>query len=245
MRLAIYVLLMTGVATQAAIAQTCPPPAAPANAPPILHLAETATIKVAPSLLVADLVASADAPIAVTAQRRVNGLMAQASGLAGKVSGVQAVFQDYSTSFVDRASGVPAHWLANQTLEVRSTGSEALLTLVGHLQGLGLTIGNLGWQVPQDVLDAAGRKARLKALSQLRQEASDAANTLSLTVAGYQDVDLTGGNNPPTPFFARPRPMMMAAMAAPIATPDSQSVSATVSADVLLGKSGGSASQIH
>jgi hypothetical protein len=38
---------------------------------------------------------------------------------------------------------------------------------------------------------------------------------------------------------------MMAAMAAPIATPDSQSVSATVSADVLLGKSGGSGSQIH
>jgi uncharacterized protein YggE len=186
MRLAICALLMTRVATQAAIAQTCPPPAAPAIAPPILHLAETATIKVAPSLLVADLVASADAPIAVTAQRRVNGLMAQASGLAGKVSGVQAVFQDYSTSFVDRANGVPAHWLANQTLEVRSTGSEALLTLVGQLQGLGLTIGNLGWQVPQDVLDAAGRKARLEALSKLRQAASDAASALGLTVAGYQ-----------------------------------------------------------
>ena len=70
MRLAICVLLMTGVATQAAIAQTCPPPAAPAIAPPILHLAETATIKVAPSLLVADLVASADAPIAVTTGHR-------------------------------------------------------------------------------------------------------------------------------------------------------------------------------
>jgi uncharacterized protein YggE len=185
MRLVICALLMTTTATQAALAQTCAPPVT-ANAPPILHLAETATIKVAPSLLVADLVASADAPIAVTAQRRVNGLMAQASGLAGKVSGVQAVFQDYSTSFVDRANGVPAHWLANQTLEVRSTGSEALLTLVGQLQGLGLTIGNLGWQVPQDVLDAAGRKARLEALSKLRQAASDAASALGLTVAGYQ-----------------------------------------------------------
>jgi len=224
---------MTTAATQAALAQTCAPPVT-ANAAPILHLAETATIKVAPSLLVADLVASADTPIAVTAQRRVNGLMAQASGLAGKVSGVQAVFQDYSTSFVDRANGVPAHWLANQTLEVRSTDSEALLTLVGQLEGLGLTIGNLGWQVPQDDLDAAGRKARFEALSKLRQEASEAASALGLTVAGYQDIDLTGGNSPPTPFFARSRPMMMTAMAAPIATPDSQSVSATVSADVNL-----------
>jgi uncharacterized protein YggE len=233
MRLAICALLMTGVATQAAIAQTCPSPA-PANAPPILHLAETATIKVMPSLLVADLVASADAPIAVTAQRRVNNLMDQASGLAGKVSGVQAVFQDYSTTFIDRANGVPTHWLANQTLEVRSTDSEALLTLVGQLQGLGLTIGNLGWQVPQDDLDGAGRKARFEALSRLRQEASDAASALGLTVAGYQDIDLTGGNSPPTPFFARPRPMMMAAVAAPIATPDAQTVSETVAADVIL-----------
>ena len=83
-------------------------------------------------------------------------------------------------------------------------------------------------------MDAAGRKARLEALSQLRQEASDAANTLGLTVAGYQDIDLTGGNNPPTPLFARPRPMMMAAMAAPIAKPDAQTVTETVAADVLL-----------
>jgi uncharacterized protein YggE len=237
MRLVICALLISGIATQAAMAQTCAP-SAPANAPPILHLAETATIKVMPSLLVADLVASADAPVAVAAQRRVNGLMAQASGLARKVSSVQTVFQDYSTSFVDRANGVPAHWIANQTLEVRGTDSETLLTLVGQLQGLGLTIGNLGWQVPLADLDAAGRKARLEALSKLRQEASDAANVLGMSVAGYQDIDLTGGSSPPTPFFARSHPMMMAAaMAAPIATPDSQSVSATVSADVALQKS--------
>jgi hypothetical protein len=72
MRLVICAVLMTTTATQAALAQTCPP-SAPANAPPILHLSETATINVMPSLLAADLVASADAPIAVTAKRRVPG----------------------------------------------------------------------------------------------------------------------------------------------------------------------------
>jgi uncharacterized protein YggE len=82
---------------------------------------------------------------------------------------------------------------------------------------------------------AAGRKARLEALSKLRQEASDAAGALGMSVAGYQDIDLTGGSNPPTPFFPRPRPMMMAAaMAAPIATPDAQTITETVAADVLL-----------
>jgi uncharacterized protein YggE len=239
MRLAICVLLAATVATQSAIAQTCLPPAT-ANGPPILHLAESATINVTPSLLVADLLASSDAPAAVTAQRHVNNLMAQASNLAGKVPGLKAVFQDYSTSFIDRSNGVPAHWIANQTLELRGTNSEALLSLVAQLQGLGMTIGNLGWQVPQDEMDAAGRKARLEALTKLRQEASDAAGTLGMSVAGYQDIDLTGGSSPPTPFFARPRPMMMAAMAAPIATPDAQDVTATVAADAILkGQSAG------
>jgi uncharacterized protein YggE len=244
MRLAVCALITTAVATQAASAQTCTP-ATTANAPPILHLAETATIKVTPTLLVADLVASASSPAPVTAQHRVNSLMAQASGLAGKVSGITAVFQDYSTSFVDRANGVPAHWVANQTLEVRGTDSEAELTLVGQLQGLGLTIGSLGWQVPQDALDAAGRRARLEALSSVRQEAAEAASALGMAVAGYQDIDLTGGNAPPTPFFARPRPMMMAAMAAPISTPDAQSVAATVAADVILKAAPGGSSTAH
>lgn len=138
------------------MAQSCPP-ASPANGPPILHLTESASVNVQPSLLVADLMASAEAPISVTAQRRVNNLMAHASGLASKVSGLKAVFQNYSTSFIDRAHGVPAHWIANQTLERRGKDSEALLAVVGPLQGLGLAIGNLGWQVSQDELDAAGR----------------------------------------------------------------------------------------
>jgi uncharacterized protein YggE len=233
MRLAICTALTSLVVTHVAMAQSCPPPSS-AGGPPILHLTETANISVQPSLLVADLVASSDSPMAVTAQRRVNNLMAQASGLASKEAGVKAVFQDYSTSFIDRANGVPAHWIANQTLELRGKDSEALLTLVGQIQGLGLTIGNLGWQVPQDEMDAASRRARLEALTRLRQEAAAAASTMGLSIAGYQDIDLTGGAIPPTPFYARPRPMMMAAMAAPIATPDSQSVAATVSADVFL-----------
>lgn len=231
MRRTVCCLLLTIAGTHTALAQSCVPPP-PSSGPPVLHLSETATVHVQPSLLVADLVANAESPVAVTAQRRVNDLIAQASGLAGKVTGIKVVFQDYSTSFIDRANGVPAHWIANQTLEMRGTNSEALLALVGQLQGLGLTIGNLGWQVPQDDLDAAGRTARLEALTTLRQEATGAAQALGLTVAGFQSVDLSGG---PAPLFGRPRPMMaMAAMAPPIATPDAQNVTETVSADVVL-----------
>ena len=68
---------------------------------------------------------------------------------------------------------------------------------------------------------------------------------LGLSIAGYQDIDLTGGAVPPTPFYARPRPMMMAAMAAPIATPDAQNVTRTVAADVFLRVAAAAQSQNH
>lgn len=227
----IWCLLLTIGGTQTALAQACPPPP-PGSGPPVLHLSETATIHVQPTLLVADLVASAESPVAVTAQRRVNDLMAQAASRVEKAAGVTIVFRDYATSFTDRSNGVAAHWTASQTLELRGKVADSLLPLVGQLQTLGLAIGNLGWQVPQDDLDAAERQARLKALSSLRQEAAAAAQTLGLTVVSYQSVDLTGG---PVTIFARPRPMMaMAAIAPPMATADTQDVSATVSADVIL-----------
>ena len=94
-------------------------------------------------------------------------------------------------------------------------------------------------------MDAASRRARLAALARLREEAADAASTLGLSIAGYQDIDLTGGTVPPTPFYARPRPMMMAAMAAPIATPDAQNVTQTVAAYVFLRVAAAAQSQNH
>lgn len=242
MRRTICCLLLTMTGAHAALAQACPPLPA-GSGPPMLHLSETATVIVQPSLLVADLVANAESPIAVTAQRRVNDLMAQAAARAEKIGDVTTVFQDYSTSFIDRSSGVAAHWIASQTLELRGKSADGLLALVGQLQALGLSIGNLGWQVPAAEWDAAGRKARLEALASLRQEAAAAAKILGLEVAAYETVDLSGG---PTPIFNGPRPMMAAmAMPAPMATRDSQTVTATVTGDIILKRPPGSAAASH
>jgi uncharacterized protein YggE len=225
----VFLGLLACLATSsAADAQGCGAP--PPNGSPLLHPSETATITVPPTLLVADLVASSQSPSAVTTQRHVNDLMARADHLAGKVPGIVTDFQDYSTDFVDAANGVPAHWEASQTLEIRGHSGEMVLGLVGQLQAIGLSLGNLGWQVPPDEADAAGRKARLQALARLRQEALAAAQTLDLSVEGYQSVDLTGG---PSPILS-PAPAQMAAMAPPLASADSQDISATVSADVIL-----------
>jgi uncharacterized protein YggE len=214
-------------AAPAAYAQDC---GAPPGGPPLLHLSETATIAVQPDLLVADLLASRQSPSAITTQFRVNDLMAKANRLAGKVSGITAVFEDYSTDFIDQANGVPAHWEASQTLEISGQSGDAILGLVGQLQALGLSLGNLGWQVPQDETDAAARKARLEALAALRREALAAAQTLGVSVQGYQAVDLSGG---PSPIFS-PAPMQMEAMAPPLAAAGAQNITATVSADIIL-----------
>jgi len=122
-------------ASPAPYAQNCG--AAPPGGPPLLHLSETATIAVQPDLLVADLLASSQSPSAITTQRRVNDLMAKANLLAGKVAGVTVVFEDYSTDFVEQTNGVPAHWEAAQTLEIRGQSGDAILGLVGQLQALG------------------------------------------------------------------------------------------------------------
>ncbi len=228
MRRVVLGLLACLTASSAADAQDCG--VLPPNGPPLLHLSETATITVPPTLLVADLVASSQSPSAVTTQRHVNDLMARADLLAGKVPGIVTEFQDYSTDFVDAANGVPAHWDASQTLEIRGHSGEMVLGLVGQLQAIGLSLGNLGWQVPPDEADAAGRKARLQALASVRQEALAAAQTLDLSVEGYQSVDLTGGRSP----ILSPAPMQMAAMAPPLASADSQNISAIVSADFIL-----------
>jgi uncharacterized protein YggE len=218
-----------------ALAQDCGPPLpSPPNGPPILHLTETAQITVPPTLLVADLMASSQSPSAVTTQRHVNDLMARADLLPGKVPGIVTGFQDYSTEFVNEANGVPAHWEASQTLEIRGHSGEVVLGLVGQLQTLGLSLGNLGWQAPQDEVDAAARNARSEALATLQQEALGAAHTLGRSVQGLRSVDLTGGPSPNFSLGPVRQVQMAAAMAPPLASADSQDIRVTVSADVIL-----------
>ena len=123
-----FVLGVTGLAGTPALAQSaaCPPTGGPpTSGPPVLRLAASSTINVPPDLLIADLTAvDANAPTAIPAQHRVNVLMAEAGRAVARVAGVKATFRGYSVQFVDER---PAHWIAQQTLELRGTDSEALL----------------------------------------------------------------------------------------------------------------------
>ncbi|HTR17818.1 MAG TPA: SIMPL domain-containing protein [Acetobacteraceae bacterium] len=214
------------LATQAR-AETPPPPR-----PPMLHLSASATIRAAPDELVADLTGLGIAADAVAAQRRVNEMMQRALQVARTVPGVSTVFRDYSATLTEDH---PPRWAAQQTLELRGRDGDTLLELVGRLQGLGLVIGGLTWQVSPEHAATARQEAVIAALRTLRQNAAADAEALGLAVDGLQDVRVGSGL---MPLAGRVQPRGMVAMAAamppPNATPEAQDVTAEVNGDVVL-----------
>jgi uncharacterized protein YggE len=235
MRLRIWALGVAALLTPPAFAQriACPPAADAATlGPPQLHLSASATVQVAPDELVADLSALGNSPTAVAAQRRVNTLVAEAAKAADTVASVKAAFRDYSVQFVDAP---PAHWVAQQTVELRGRDGPALLDLVGQLQALGLAIGSLDWQVSPARADAARQEATIAALKRLRSQAAVAAQALGVELDHYQSVRLNTGPHPIPYGRAVPAMMAMAApMPPPSASPTEQDVIADVDADVVL-----------
>ncbi len=204
-----------------------------------LHLSADGSVQVPPDLLVADLVASATSASPAVAQRAVNTLMLHGLNAAKGVTGVDARAMDYSVDPVDlnepllptsrplpRRSG----WTAQQTLELRSPAGEQLLDLVGKLQGEGLAVGSLGWQLSPALGDKARNAAMVEALKALRSRAAAAASTLGLEVDHLQDVRV----DMPEVFPVRPMMAMAARMGPPSATASPQFVSSQVTAEVIV-----------
>ena len=200
--------------------------------PPLLHVSATGRTKVAPDELVADMVALAVASSPVAAQKRVNTMMADAAAAARQVPGVHAAFQAYSVALTDEKQ---QRWTAQQTLELRAEGADALLDLVARLQSGGLAIGSLDWQVSEARQQAAHDTATTAALEALRQRADLAARALGMEVDHVQDVRLDQGPVP-MPMLRRmsAAPMAASSMPAPNATPEAQEIGAQVSADIVL-----------
>lgn len=226
------VILAIGLsATAAASNDACTQPTATSTAS-TLHLTETATTRLTPSELVAGVTALNTAANPVAAQRRVNELMAQAVRQAAAAPSVRTEFRDYSVAFApDRAP----RWIAQQTLELRGTDSEALLDLVGRLQTLGLVLGGLDWQLSDETVQRARASTTLSALRELRSQAAAAADALGLEVDRLQDVRI-GPAARPIPILGRAREAgaVAAAMPPPISTPESQMITVEVSASVVL-----------
>ncbi len=199
----------------------------PARAATILHLSATATVQVVPDELDAELAAESAAASPVAAQNAVNAMIGKALAAARAVPAVTASTGAYSVWYVTDPH--PA-WQARQTLVLSAHDGAALLGLVGKLQGAGLAVSSLGWQLAAETAQKAREQAQAIALAQLKGRAEAAAKVLGLHFAGFREVWL----NPPSPSLIQPMMLMAARGAPPNAVPAETTVAATVEADVTL-----------
>ncbi|HKM64707.1 MAG TPA: SIMPL domain-containing protein [Acidisphaera sp.] len=225
--------LACGLAMQTAAAQT-----PPADNGTVLNLSVTASVKVTPDQLVAELAGVATMATPAEAQRKVNEMMAQAKSIAAGVPGVEVAFRSYTVGYADEKK---TRWTAQQMLELKSGGDgAALLDLVGRLQTTGLALDALDWQVSESRIVQARREATIEALKSLQTGASEDAKALGLEVDRLKMVTLDGAL--PFPRHAARAVAMMAAPP-PSSTPEAQDVVATARAEVLLRAPGGGASR--
>lgn len=217
-------------------AQAAPPEAPLPPGATLLHLSATGTVQETPDLLVAQLAAEATSADPVAAQKQVNRLIAAATSLTAKVTGVVPHLAGYS---VEHSGEKQQLWTARQTLRLQAMDATALLELVGRLQGSGLVIGDLAWTLSPARMEEAERLATDKALKALQANSVAAARSLGLKVGTIRDVSLSDNSNGPRPMMR----MKAMAMASPEATQDAQDVSRDASAEIELDPMPGSPAQ--
>ncbi len=207
--------------------------AAPAWSDTVLKLSETAHVMVHPDELVASLRADSTGSSAAEAQAMVNTAIARALEQVKQAPGITAATGFYQVWQVTKPA---TQWHAGQSVTLKTGDGPALLKLVGTLQGSGLALEGLSWQLAPATARAAQSQATREALSRLRARAEEAAGILGLRFVSFREVRLDGTRPSPQPA---PRMFAMAASAAPAAPPPSAEaqdadIQASVDADAVL-----------
>lgn len=190
-----------------------------------LYLSATGKAQATPTLLTANMTLQAEASDAAAAQAQVNAMSQRVTKEAAG-SSVHLSVQDYSVAQSENKAGA-THWLAQQTIVISGKEAEPLLKLTAKYQSEGAALSGLSWSLDDATHDALMRDARADALHHLQADAQQTAQVMGMHVQRYKTIRVE------TPYT--PRPMMMARMAAaPQRTDDAQTVSVTISADVIL-----------
>ncbi len=210
-----------------------------ARADTILDLSETGHVSAQPDEIAASLRAEATAPAPDAAQAAVNQAMKRALDAARATQGVTVNTGQYSVWLAEppppphpgaARAGSPT-WHASQTLDLTGHDGHSMLALVGTLQGQGMAVQALAWQLSPDATRTALEAALRQAVSGLRARAEEVAGLLGLRFASFRTVRLS-------PEPQRMAPMMMMRAAAPAPAPNVEQgpieVSSTVTAEAVL-----------
>jgi predicted secreted protein len=201
-----------------------------------LVLSATTTREVQQDTLVAVLSAHAEAATARTAQATVNRMMAAAIDTARSATSIRAASGGYRVYQRYDKDGRPTGWVAEQDLMLTGREAAPLLDLVGTLQANGLNVNGLTYQLSADARQGVEDDLTVEAIHTLRNRAERVATSMGMKVLAITTVRV--GETPTPPPI---RPMARATMAEaapsppPVALPDLETVSATVSAELVLG----------
>jgi predicted secreted protein len=213
------------------------PPADAANAAlTILHLSETASKPVRRDRLRAELRVEASGADAKRVQADINRRMAAAVERAKAVPGLKVETGSYSI-WQERPQNAPARWRASQALILTGSDTGELLGLVGDLQGDGLLLGGLVFELAPESARAAQDELTRTALTRLRDRAERIAHELGLGAARIRDVrvgNATGERPVPRPFMQMKAAAASAEAAPPVAEAGEATVEVTVDAEIAL-----------
>lgn len=202
------------------------PGAAMAQPETRLRLSESGSVTLAPDEVVASLRIEARARTAAQAQDQVNRAMAAALATARAVDGVRATTGHYNA----RTERERQEFVAQQSLNLR--GGEALVALAGRLQGEGLLLDHISWQLSEATARRGRDEATRAAIRAVQERGAAIAQDLGMRVGALTQLYVDASPE------ARPLAMAMAgrASAAPSVTAEDLTVTARVTADLLLSR---------
>ena len=175
----------------------------------------------------------------VALQDEVNRKMAEAQEVLEE-SGLEYGIQQYSvyqipTNRPTRGDPDNPYWRAQQSVQITSQDSSAVLDLVAELQALGLTMGGLNYSLSNARQEEVADSLMAAALAKVNARAEAAAAALGKS--GVEIVELTLNSNNNGGFYRAPTAMAMEAsrdVATPVAEPGMTTVTFNVSARAIL-----------
>jgi len=168
-------------------------------------------------------------------QDDINKAMTRALALAKAVPTVKTSTGGYQV-YEQRLERNVRVWQGQQTVQLESKDSAALLDLAGKLQGAGFAVSGLNWSLSPERAESVRDELLVKALGNLKAKAALVARTLGKSGYELTDVNLEGAPQPMPMYRAARMEMAMAdgAVAPPVAEAGETEVVVGVSARALL-----------
>lgn len=204
----------------------------------LVNLSASERVTLPQDTLMASLRVEAKSADTAKIQNDINTAMEKAIAEAKKVKDVKVSTGSYHVyeQHVDQRTKI---WHGQQTIQLESKDSAALLKLTGEIQKAGFLMNGLNYTLSVDKAEEVRDELMVKALEKLQNKAGVIAKALGKS--GYELTDVNvDGSMPVAPMY---KAMAMRAdmaggaemaMAAPVAEPGETDVSLTVSARALL-----------